>query len=69
MKESIEKFLESKEKDIQELAGLYPNKKSLILDYQELEEFDHKLAEKLVKEPDEVLEIFNAVLQEKPLLV
>ena len=38
MKEKIEKFLESKEKDLQELASVYPDKKSLLIDYQKLED-------------------------------
>lgn len=69
VREKIEKFLDSKEKEIQELASLYPNKKSLVIDYQQLEEYDHTLAERLIKEPDEIIEIFKAILSEKDILV
>jgi len=69
VKEKIEKFLELKEGEIQELASLYPTKKSLVIDYQELEEYDHLLAEQLIKEPDEVSEIFTTLISEKNILV
>ncbi|MFH1125601.1 MAG: minichromosome maintenance protein MCM [Candidatus Altiarchaeota archaeon] len=69
MKEKIEKFLEKKENDIQELASLYPNKKSLVVDYQQLEEYDHDLAKKLINEPDEVISLFEAILLEKDIIL
>ncbi|MBM3308651.1 MAG: hypothetical protein FJY77_00190 [Candidatus Altiarchaeales archaeon] len=69
MKEKIEKFLDSKEREIQELASVYPNKKSLVLDYQQLEEFDSELAKKLMQTPDEIIPLFNALLSEKDMLL
>jgi len=69
LKEKIEKFLDSKEKEIQHLASVYPAKKSLIVDYQELEEYDHHLAEELIKEPDGVTKAFEALLSERDILV
>lgn len=69
VREQIEKFLDSKEKEIQALASHYPAKKSLLLDFQELEEYDHTLAEKLIKEPDEVIETFMDVLAGRDILV
>lgn len=69
MKEAIEKFLDKKDKEIQALASVYPDKKSLLIDYQELEEYDHVLAEKLLSEPDELIATFTAILSEKDMLV
>jgi replicative DNA helicase Mcm len=69
VKDVIEKFLDSKEKEIQALASHYPAKKSLLVDFQELEEYDHTLAEKLIKEPDEVITTFLDLLAAKDILV
>lgn len=69
VREKIERFLESKENEIQALASRYPAKKSLVLDFQELEEYDHLLAEKLIKEPDEVIGLFKALLSERDIVV
>ena len=41
---------------INELLLVYPTKKSLMVDYQELEKFDPELADALVKAPDVIIE-------------
>jgi len=69
VKEKIEKFLDLQEKEIQELASVYPNKKSLLIDYQQLEEYDHELAKRLIQTPDEIIPMFTALLSEKDMLL
>jgi replicative DNA helicase Mcm len=64
--EKIEKFFKKKKsKEIKKLSSEYPEKKSLLLDYEELEKFDTELADELIKNPDEVIGIFNKILSEK----
>jgi len=65
MKDRIEKFLEKKTKDLNSLAEKYPEKRSLFIDWQELERYDHELAEELIKEPDEIIGLFEKILREK----
>lgn len=43
-------------KPIERLAQKYPEKKSLIIDFKELEHFDYELADELLKNPDACLE-------------
>jgi len=62
LNERIESFLKKKKKEIKTLGEHYPEKKSLVLDYEELERFDHGLAEQLTSEPDETIDTFEAVL-------
>jgi len=64
MKRKIEKFLNSKKDEIDKIVAEYPEKKSLIVDYQELAEYDTEIAEDLRNKPDEVITIFNDVFSE-----
>lgn len=64
LREKIESFLDKKSKKIQGLAESYPEKKSLLVDYQELEKFDSGLAENLMANPDEVLRVFEEVMND-----
>jgi replicative DNA helicase Mcm len=56
----IEKFQEffstRYEVQISELANVYPSKKSLNVDYADLESFDGELADELLKKPDIIIE-------------
>ena len=78
MKDRIEKFLDRKEEAINKLAEKYPEEKSLLLDWQELEKFDSEIAEALLtnpygvtsdgqghKTPTGVLDIFEQALDER----
>jgi replicative DNA helicase Mcm len=58
----IEKFLNKNKSQIQKLGELYPKKKSLVLDFQELERFDRELADKLRENPDETIREFEDTL-------
>jgi len=63
-KEKIPNFLESKKKEINKLAEVYPEKKSLFIDYEELEKFDIVLVEKLLQNPDAVISQFEEALSD-----
>ncbi len=78
MKDRIEKFLDRKEEAINKLAEKYPDEKSLVLDWQELEKFDSEIAEALLtnpfgvtydsqgkKTPTGVIDIFEQALHER----
>ncbi len=62
---SIEGFINKEKAQLKELGEVYPEKKSLICDFQELERYDRELSEKLRKTPIETLfefeEILNAI--------
>ncbi len=64
--EKIEKFFDQKKikGKIKELQDHYPDTKALMIDYAELDKFEPSLAEELISNPDEVVEIFNQVLLE-----
>ena len=62
MKEKIERFLKKKKKEINRIAELYPEEKSLLIDYDELEGYDRELAEELIRNPDEIISAFEDVL-------
>ncbi len=62
--EKIEKFLKKKSKEIKKLAEQYPEEKSLFITYEELEKFSTELAGELVKNPDEIIAIFDKSLSE-----
>ncbi len=62
MKDKLEKFLSKKKKEINRIAELYPEEKSLFIDYEEFERYDHELAEELIKNPDEVVGMFENIL-------
>lgn len=64
LRDKIAAFLEGKKDEIQKLGEFYPDKKSLLIDFTELEEFDTSLAESLVSEPDEVLPVFEGLVNE-----
>jgi len=51
MKDRIEKFLDLQEEGINALAEKYPEEKSLVLDWQELERFDSEIAEAIITNP------------------
>src|SRR3989344_1920943 len=44
------------QKQIEKLAQKYPEKKSLLIDFKEIEHFDYELADELLKNPDECIE-------------
>jgi len=82
MKERIEKFLDLKTEDLNRLAERYPEERSLVVDWQELEKYDKELAENLLvnpygvsydvhstRIPTGVIDIFEQVLLEKNLPV
>jgi len=64
MKEKISEFLDKKSKEINKLAEIYPEKKSLIIDYEELEKFDLKLAEDMLQNPDATISLFEEALSD-----
>ena len=67
LNEKISKFLDSKSKELQELGEFYPEKKSLIIDYGELEESESgmELVEELIDNPDEIISIFENSIQDR----
>ncbi|MFH0859999.1 MAG: minichromosome maintenance protein MCM [Candidatus Altiarchaeota archaeon] len=67
MKEKVEGFLKKKSKDIKQIGEFYPEKKSLIIDWQELERYDKELAEELIKKPDDTILLFEDLLKENPI--
>jgi len=50
-------------KDIERLVGEYPQKKSLDVDFKELEKFDYELADELIDNPDYLLEAAELAIQ------
>jgi replicative DNA helicase Mcm len=59
---NIETFIGKQNEQLRELGEKYPEKKSLVLDFEELERFDHELADRLRRSPEEVLFDFNEIL-------
>ncbi len=55
--------------DLNKLLSNYPSKKSLEVDYLDLERFDPELADKLIKDPDNVLEAAQEALKNMNLTV
>lgn len=51
-------------KEIERLVAVYPEKKSLNLDFKELEKFDFELADEILEQPDLLLEAAQAAVQE-----
>ncbi|PIN98617.1 MAG: hypothetical protein COT90_03315 [Candidatus Diapherotrites archaeon CG10_big_fil_rev_8_21_14_0_10_31_34] len=49
-------FVQKYKKQIERLASVYPEKKSLEVNFKELEEFDFELADSLLENPDYLLE-------------
>jgi len=58
----IEEFISKYDKLIKELGQNYPDQKSLVLDFQDLERFDPAVADRLRKNPIESLADFNEIL-------
>lgn len=54
---------------IDDLLLVYPKKRSLEIDYQELERFDHELADRLIKEPEAVFEAAEQCIKEMNLVL
>ena len=50
-------------KDIEKLVSMYPEKRSLNIDFKELEKFDFELADDLVEDPDYLLEAASEAIQ------
>src|SRR3989344_4508960 len=50
-------------KDIEKLVSMYPEKRSLNIDFKELEKFDFELADDLVEDPDFLLEAASEEIQ------
>jgi replicative DNA helicase Mcm len=65
MKDRIDKFLEKKTGDLNNLAEQYPEKKSFFIDWQELEKYDSELAEELIRNPDDIIDLCEQTLNEK----
>ena len=65
---SIEGFIDKFGDQLRELGEMYPEKKSLILDYKELELYDRELADRLRKNPVETLVEFDQVLNSMSIL-
>jgi len=63
--EKVGEFLNKKSNDINKVAELYPEVKSILINYEELEKFDHGLAEELMANPDNIVGIFSEILKEK----
>jgi replicative DNA helicase Mcm len=61
----FEEFFNSKYRsELERLASIYPDEKSLIVDYRQLEEFDTDLADELIQNPYVVIEAAeNAIAQ------
>ena len=59
-RDKVKKFLKRKQysKNINTMGELYPEKKSLFIDYEELETYDDGLADALIQNPDGILNIF-----------
>ncbi len=66
MSKNIEKFLKSKtnKKRLKELGEHYPDQRSLVVDFEELFDYERELAEELVAEPDDVIGRFEETLKE-----
>jgi len=65
MRDRIDKFLDKKTEQLNSLAEKYPEKKSLFVDWQELERFDSEIAEALITDADKVAPEFEKALNER----
>ena len=61
LKEQIDEFLKTKQG---ELVFASTNEKPLILDYFNLDKFNPELAENLLENPEEILDLFDEVIQD-----
>ncbi|MFH1054493.1 MAG: minichromosome maintenance protein MCM [Candidatus Altiarchaeota archaeon] len=66
--EKIEAFIEKHQEQLRRLGEKYPQEKSLILDFQELERFDRELADRLRNSPTETIDEFNERLNKMGIL-
>ncbi|MEW6328811.1 MAG: LAGLIDADG family homing endonuclease, partial [Candidatus Micrarchaeota archaeon] len=65
--EKFEEFFEERYgRKIEELAGRYPERRSLLVDYRDIEKFDPELADELVEHPEDYLEGAHAALSGIP---
>lgn len=60
--DKIEEFIQSQKSKVLELTSKYPERKSLEVDFKELDFFDGGLAESLLEKPDEVIKEFERLL-------
>ena len=56
-------FDEIYKREIEYLASNYPKKRSLDIDYKKLEEFDLNISERLIENPQIVVEAANAAIK------
>ncbi len=62
----VETFLSERCRDELNLIGQhYPKKQSVLIDFQELQEFSPALGERLIADPDEVISEFNKALEKE----
>ena len=63
LQEQIEEFMsrEKYRREIEKLVQLYPKKRSIIVDFKDLDRFDPEISDKLITQPEEVLKIFDDV--------
>jgi len=47
------------------IGELYPERKSLFIDYDDLEKYNNELADEIIQNPDRLIKIFNNTLREK----
>jgi replicative DNA helicase Mcm len=65
---SIETFIGRHQEQLRVLGEKYPERKSLVLDFEELERHDRDLADRLRKTPDEAMAEFDEVLNNMGIL-
>ena len=62
--EKFESFYKNRlMKDIERLVAEYPNKRSLMVDFREIEHYDFELADELLENPDVCLEAANEAIK------
>ncbi|MEA1925093.1 MAG: LAGLIDADG family homing endonuclease [Candidatus Altiarchaeota archaeon] len=63
----IDGFLKKKNnlKEINVIGELYPERKSLFIDYEDLEKYNNELADEIIQDPDRIIKIFNDTLRDK----
>ncbi|OYT54140.1 MAG: hypothetical protein B6U72_03660 [Candidatus Altiarchaeales archaeon ex4484_2] len=63
----VDSFLKKKKnlEEINRIGELYPERKSLFIDYDELERYNNELADEIIQNPDRLIKIFNNTLKER----
>ncbi|MCL5011661.1 MAG: ATP-binding protein [Candidatus Marsarchaeota archaeon] len=61
--DKIEEFIQTQKSKVLELTSKYPEKKSLEIDFKELDFFDGELADGLLEKPDEFIKEFEKQLK------